>query len=356
MDTGLDNKYFDDEREFTYSLCMIVKNEEAVLKRCLDSFAPLFDEIVVVDTGSTDATKEIAASYTDKIYDFKWIDDFSAARNFAFSKCTCDYIYSCDADEVLDECNKNALSILMEAMMDEIDIVQMKYVDRYSTVLNVGKELRPKMFKRLRTFRWQDPVHESVRLDPIVYDSEVEILHLPEEKGIHAKRDFDIFLNSFKRGRPFSKNMFSMYATELFICGDDDDFLKARQIFEQRAQFPDIDTDARLAAYSVLCRCGRICDDIDLLKYLLLALEAAPSACSEICCETGRYFYEKKELQEAVRWYQKAIYEARPVVYAASGGKEAYLGLAECYEVIGDEEKVKEYKYEAHMWKLPEES
>ena len=70
----------------TISLCMIVKNEERILARCLDSVKDLVDEIIIVDTGSADATKRIAAEYTDKIYDFTWIDDFSAARNFAFSK------------------------------------------------------------------------------------------------------------------------------------------------------------------------------------------------------------------------------------------------------------------------------
>ena len=69
----------------TISLCMIVKNEEKKLERCLSSYAPLMDEIIVVDTGSTDKTKEIASRFTDKIYDFEWINDFSAARNFAFS-------------------------------------------------------------------------------------------------------------------------------------------------------------------------------------------------------------------------------------------------------------------------------
>ena len=87
----------------TISLCMIVKNEEKILERCLDSVADLVDEIVIADTGSTDATKEIARRYTEKVYDFPWIDDFSAARNFVFSKATQEYIYSADADEVLSE-------------------------------------------------------------------------------------------------------------------------------------------------------------------------------------------------------------------------------------------------------------
>ena len=70
----------------TISLCMIVKNEEKVLARCLDSLVSLVDEMVIVDTGSTDRTREIAAGYGARVYEFDWVDDFSAARNFAFSK------------------------------------------------------------------------------------------------------------------------------------------------------------------------------------------------------------------------------------------------------------------------------
>ena len=101
------------------SLCMIVKNEEAVLKRCLDSIADLMDEIIIVDTGSTDRTKEIAADYTSKIYDYRWANDFSAARNFSFSKATMEYIYAADADEVLDEENHMRFLRLKQALLPE---------------------------------------------------------------------------------------------------------------------------------------------------------------------------------------------------------------------------------------------
>jgi len=87
----------------TISLCMIVKNEENCLEKCLGSLKGLVDEMIVVDTGSTDRTKEISNAFGAKVYDFKWTGDFSEARNFSFSKATCDYIYSADADEELDE-------------------------------------------------------------------------------------------------------------------------------------------------------------------------------------------------------------------------------------------------------------
>ena len=72
----------------TISLCMIVKNEEAVLSRCLDSIADLMDEIIIVDTGSEDRTKEIARRYTDRVYDFAWTGSFADARNYSFSKAS----------------------------------------------------------------------------------------------------------------------------------------------------------------------------------------------------------------------------------------------------------------------------
>ena len=153
------------------SLCMIVKNEEKVLARCLDSIADLMDEIIIVDTGSTDATKEIAARYTDRIYDFEWVEDFSAARNFSFSKATRDYIYTADADEVLDEENRQRFRELKELLLPEIEIVQMKYCNQLSqgTAYNFDEEYRPKLYKRQREFVWIEPVHEMVRLDPVVY-------------------------------------------------------------------------------------------------------------------------------------------------------------------------------------------
>lgn len=84
---------------------MIVKNEESVLDRCLSSVAHLVDEVIIVDTGSTDRTKEIASEYTSKVFDFDWVNDFSAARNYAAEQATGDWILVLDADEYIDEEN-----------------------------------------------------------------------------------------------------------------------------------------------------------------------------------------------------------------------------------------------------------
>lgn len=85
----------------TISLCMIVKNEEDCLRKCLDSVKDKVDQIVIVDTGSTDATIDIAKEYTKEIYCFQWCDDFAAARNESLKYAKSDYILVLDADEYL---------------------------------------------------------------------------------------------------------------------------------------------------------------------------------------------------------------------------------------------------------------
>ncbi|MFZ4439991.1 MAG: glycosyltransferase [Syntrophales bacterium] len=85
----------------TLSVCMIVKNETRYLAQCLNSLSPVADEIIVVDTGSTDKTKEIAEAFGAHLYDFDWTNDFSAARNESLAKAKGDWILVMDADEVI---------------------------------------------------------------------------------------------------------------------------------------------------------------------------------------------------------------------------------------------------------------
>lgn len=295
------------------SLCMIVKNEERVLARCLDSIADLMDEIIIVDTGSTDATKEIAARYTDQIYDFEWVEDFSAARNFSFSKATRDYIYAADADEVLDEENRQRFWELKELLLPEIEIVQMKYCNQLSqgTAYNFDEEYRPKLYKRQREFVWIEPVHEMVRLDPVVYDSEVRIQHMPET--LHSGRDFRVFQKQIQKGMRLSKRLHHMYAMELFISGEETDVLEAEPFFAASAEDPDRSLDEVREAACVAARAARIRGDShNILKMCLKDLLSEGS--SEMCYELGEYFFARKDYAEAAIWYYNAVHETQSVL------------------------------------------
>ncbi|MBQ8119110.1 MAG: glycosyltransferase family 2 protein [Lachnospiraceae bacterium] len=330
----------------TISLCMIVKNEEKVLARCLDSIADLMDEIIIVDTGSTDRTKEIAARYTDHIYDFAWIDDFSAARNFAFSKAHMDYIYSADADEVLDTENRERYLRLKENLLPQVEIVQMKYGNQlqYGTVYNFDEEYRPKLFKRLREFVWQEPIHETIRLDPVVYDSDIVITHMPEES--HAGRDLANFRKQTDKGVRLSAHLHEMYARELFVAGDDADFLQAERFFTESVKDTDRSASELTEACCVVAHAARLRGDTaTFFKHVCKVI--AGEGCSEICCELGHFYADAADYEEAAVWYYNAAYETQPVILLAAGGKLPLEELAHCYEKLGFAEQAEIYRQEA---------
>jgi len=324
---------------------MIVKNEERILGRCLDSIADMADEIVIVDTGSTDGTKEVAGRYGARIYDFEWTDDFSAARNFAFSRATCEYIYSADADEVLSEESRKNFRMLKETLLPEIEIVQMKYCNQlqYGTVYNFDEEYRPKLFKRKRDFVWEAPIHETVRLSPVVYDSDIVITHLPE--GSHAKRDLQNFAKHCKSGYRLPKRLHSFYAKELMIAGDKEDFALAQSFFEASAADTGRDSEEIAEPCCIVAKSARLAGDtVTFLKYAAKVL--AQEANSEICCEMGHFFEAAEDYVEAIIWYYNAVYETQPVLYIGSGGREALEGLIRCYRYLGQEEQAESYRRE----------
>ncbi|WP_113672571.1 glycosyltransferase [Vallitalea guaymasensis] len=162
------------------SLCMIVKNEEKHITKCLSSVKDYVDEIVIIDTGSTDSSKEIASRYTDRIYDFKWCNDFAKARNFSLSKATNDWVLILDADECVTNFNKKAIEQIMYSndkivgrlkrvnLFEDGNIVK-KYIERVNRLFN--KEY----------FQYEGIIHEQIisknlnsyRIKPI----NIEVLH-----------------------------------------------------------------------------------------------------------------------------------------------------------------------------------
>ncbi len=114
------------------SLCMITKNEEKFLEACLNSVKDLVEEIIIVDTGSNDRTKEIARKFTSKVFDFKWCDDFSTARNESLSKATNEWILVLDADEFLERNDCDQIKTLLSnvpATVGGFSLIQRNYTN-----------------------------------------------------------------------------------------------------------------------------------------------------------------------------------------------------------------------------------
>ena len=326
----------------TVSVCMIVKNEEAVLERALLCLKKIADEIIVVDTGSTDATKEIAARYTDKIYDFTWVDDFSSARNYAFSKATMEYIYSADADEVIEESEIERFLALKKTLSSDIEIVQMLYTNQlqFSTTYNFDEELRPMLYKRLRPFVWQEPVHETVRLTPVVLDTDIRIKHMPLSN--HSGRDFATFQKAIVRDGTLSDRLTGMYARELYLSGTPKDFKESIPFFVKKSE-ECADAEMLKKCYSVLAHAAVCEKDVNLLLKSAMKQAVLGEPTAELCYDLGEYFFSCGDYYEAVLWYYNALYETEAELSRAAGGVLPARKLAECYRLLNDREKEAQY-------------
>ena len=158
---------------------MITKNEEKYLGQCLDSVKELVDEIIILDSGSTDKTKEIAKKFKAKILDFKWNDDFSEARNESLKHATKDWILVLDADEII---NKNDFAGIKNIISDAegniagFSLEQRSYINNYfegALKNNSGFELAKKypfyisnflvrLFRNKLNLKFRHRVHELV--------------------------------------------------------------------------------------------------------------------------------------------------------------------------------------------------
>jgi len=157
---------------------MIVKNEEQHLATCLESIKDLVDEIVIVDTGSTDKTIEIAKRYTDKIYNFTWCNDFGAARNEALKHCTGDWILRLDADEVLDRKYQYTLCDLTNNDVSDVVIFPIhNYTDAAHAQYKLSKTVR--LFKNLPCITFKGRVHEEIDDSVLANKLRVGSTHTP---------------------------------------------------------------------------------------------------------------------------------------------------------------------------------
>ena len=200
----------------TISLCMIVKNEEMNLAHCLDSVADLVEEIIIVDTGSKDRTVEIASHYTTKVYSHPWKDDFSDARNYSFSKAAMDYCMWMDADDILEEREKDKFLKLKQSLTPDIDMVMMKYHTAFD---EAGKPsfsyFRERWIRNCGLYRWIGAVHEVIPPKGRILYSDLGICHKKTGPG-SPDRNLKIYQKLLAEGKRLEPRQQYYYGRELY--------------------------------------------------------------------------------------------------------------------------------------------
>lgn len=329
----------------TVSLCMIVKNEEEVLARCLDSTADLMDEIIIVDTGSTDKTAEIARQYTDKVYSFEWIDDFAAARNFSFSKATMQYCMWLDADDILEEHARKQLQELKQTLSDSVDVVMMKYHVSFDESGNpLFSYYRERLLKNNPLYRWVGAVHEVITPCGNIIYSDIAVSHKKIGHG-DPDRNLRIFEKMIAQGEVLQPREQFYYARELYYHKR---YQEAEQEFEFFLSMPDGWVENRIEACRFLAFCRRESSGGEgVLDALFRSMNYdAPRA--EVCCDIGQCFMDKQMYHAAIFWYETALSRERK---DTSGGfvlPDCYgfipcLQLCVCYDRIGEHKQAEQY-------------
>ena len=288
----------------TISLCMIVKNEEEVLARCLDSIKDAVDEIIIVDTGSTDKTKEIASKYTDKIYEFEWVNDFSAARNEAFSKATKDYQMWLDADDVFPEESLRELIKLKNELDPNVDIVTMNYITHFDENNNpILSATRERLIKREKDYKWIDPVHECIPLIGNVHYSDIYVHHRKPAKEGDKFRNLNIYVALEKSGAELTPRQMYYYARELKDHGL---WVNSVYYFEKFLDSGKGWSEDNIATCYNLSICYGVLKDTDKILPILLKSFTYDAPRAEICTEMGYYYKKLNNYTQALKWFKIA--------------------------------------------------
>lgn len=207
-------------KKTTLSLCMIVKNEEKYIAKSIDSVKNIVNEIVIVDTGSTDSTLEILKNYNVKLYNYKWENDFASARNFAINKVKSDWILFLDADEILDEASKdNLINYINRTNLDGCHFIVYNYRSENQNDFTIHYAFR--LFRNNRGYYYKGKIHEQIynekyknitskfsNEDIILhhYGYSVEVL----EKKDKRSRNIPILLDALKENPEDSFNLFNL--------------------------------------------------------------------------------------------------------------------------------------------------
>lgn len=318
----------------TLSVCMIVKDEEDTLARCLDCVKPFADELIIVDTGSTDNTAEIARRYTDKVFDFVWCDDFSAARNFSFSKATCDLVMWLDADDVITADNAEMIAGLKND--ENFDTAFLMYAAAFDGDKPTFEYYRERIFRRELNFKWQGAVHEAITPAGRIIYSKACIYHKKIKEG-NPLRNLSIYQRRISRGETLDPRDKFYYGRELYFNGMYTECAAVLRDFLSGGGWIENEVEACRTICKALRALGK---EEEALSSLLRAFSLSyPRA--EDCCILASIFESKKDFRSAIYWYERALASKEK---AEDGGfiNTDYLvfipaiNLCVLYDVMGD--------------------
>ena len=342
----------------TISVCMIVKNEEDVLERCLKSVEGMADEIIIVDTGSRDKTVEIARRFTDQVYEFPWVEDFSAARNFSFSKAVKEYCMWLDADDVIEEKEKEALLALKKNLPKETDVVMLRYHIAFDgNGESIFSYYRERIVRNSPMYRWKGRVHEAITPVGNVMYSEIAISHR-KLHGSEAGRNLRIYEAQKAAGETFSPRDLFYYGRELYYNAR---YEEAAAVLEEFLNEKDGWLENKIEACRTLAFCRAEMGDREKARRELFASFEYDVPRAEVCCEIGRYFLEDGYYERAAFWYEQALKGKRD---DTSGGfvlPDCYgylpcIQLCVCYDRLGQREKAIKYNDRAGKYKPESEA
>lgn len=321
---------------------MIVKDEHDVLARCLACTRRFADEIVVVDTGSTDDTVEIAKKFTDKIYNFNWCDNFSAARNFSFSKATCDLIMWLDADDVVEEEDAEKIVALKTAMCG-YDMSYLLYAAAFDGDRPTYTYFRERIFRRGAGYVWQGAVHEAISPRGRILYSDAKICHR-KGKERDRWRNLNIYRNLISSGRKLTPRDKFYYGRELMFCGLYTEAAAVLEDFLRGDGWVENKSEACLNLATVYSALG------DKERAECAAARSFLYGCpkSRACCALGEKFMNDGETSTAIFWHKTAASITQDLKCGGFGeadfsGYIPFMQLCVLYDRLGNHAEAERY-------------
>lgn len=315
------------------TLSMIVKNEEKHLAGCLESVKDIVDEIVIVDTGSSDRTIEIAKKYNAHIYHFDWINDFSAARNFALSKSGGSWILYLDADERLHESSKEELRRITSSNTKSGYYCQVKSLDSEYGRDNQMSYVR--LFSNSHGISFNGKVHEQIlpsllEHDYFISESSILIEHIgydidTDRKKEKAKRNLELLLREYVENKsPY--NEFQLALTYQVL----ENYSEAAKYFLLAAENKSFNVLYRAHAYTSLAVIYNKRHNItEAEKYLTKSISLrSDDAFTHLLA--SKIFLRKNEIKKAIEHCNQAEYFNRELKDGKTNGEySVYLNEEE---------------------------